>query len=42
MIHIRILLYCALGENIVDIELPYLNKGKKEKLKLANFVRQIF
>ena len=42
MIHTKILLYCALGENITDVELPYYNKGKKEKLKLSFFAREVF
>ena len=42
MIHAKIMLYCALGENIVDAELPYLNNGKVEKLRLSLFFREVF
>ena len=42
MIHAKIMLYCALGENIVDAELPYLNNGKEEKLRLSFFAREVF
>lgn len=34
LIHTKVLLYCALGENIFNIELPYLEKGVSKNLNL--------
>ena len=42
IMHVRIMLLCALGEDIINVELPYYDNGKEQRLKLSQHIRLVF